>query len=141
MTFAHAAHETDLLGQAASCLGRYDLEGLAQCYRVDVLLDASVPLWRFQLQGAEAILEAFGEELAPLGELEVAEVIEHRSAESVAVELEVRYHGQDGLHLWREVHLLIGDDEGVKEHRIYCTGIWDPATIARHAIEGTMVRR
>lgn len=43
-----------------------DFEGLAELYRPDALLDVSVPQWRYQLQGREAIRQALAEELAPL---------------------------------------------------------------------------
>ena len=33
----------------------------------------------------------------------------------------------------REVHLLRSGPEGVSELTAYCTGIWDAATIERHA--------
>jgi hypothetical protein len=39
------------------------------------------------------------------------------------------------------VHLFHTDGEAITEHANYCTGIWDAATIARHALEAPMVRR
>ena len=43
--------------------------------------------------------------------------------------------------MWREVHLLRGDDDGIAEDTTYCTGIWDGPAIARHAAEAPMVWR
>lgn len=40
----------------------------------------------------------------------------------------------------REVHLLRSDNDGIAEHTRYCTGIWDAATIDRHAAAGSTAR-
>ena len=132
---------TDVVGQASAYLREYDIERVATLYRNDVLLDANVPLWRFQLQGAEAVLEWFRDEIADVGRPEVVSSSTHPSDDGIVIELQVEYDADDGRHRWREVHLLLGDERGLAEHRIYCTGIWDPETIERHRVEGTMVRR
>ena len=40
----------------------------------------------------------------------------------------------------REVHVLHLAGETIAEHTIYCTGVWDTATMARHAAEA-FIRR
>jgi hypothetical protein len=132
---------TDVLGHAAAYLRDYDIEGVSGLYRDDVILDANVPLWRFQLQGTDAILEWFRDELAHLGQPDVVSSSTHQSDDGIVVELQVEYDAGDGRHLCRELHLLLGDERGIAEHRVYCTGVWDPATIERHRVEGTVVRR
>lgn len=40
----------------------------------------------------------------------------------------------------REIHVLHLAGETIAEHRIYCTGVWDRATMARHAAEALILR-
>ena len=119
-----------------------DLDGLAELYRPDALLDVSVPQWRYQLQGREAIRQALIEELAPLGgSARVTGQRATRTDDGVVVELEVRFEQDGEERQWREVHLFHTDGAAITEHLNYCTGVWDAATIARQAVEAPMVRR
>lgn len=119
-----------------------DFDGLAELYRPDALLDVSVPQWRYQLQGREAIRQALAEELAPLvGSARVTRQRATRTDDGVVVELEVRFVQDDEERQWREVHLFHTDGVAITEHLNYCTGVWDAATIARQAVEAPMVRR
>ncbi|HET7487046.1 MAG TPA: nuclear transport factor 2 family protein [Acidimicrobiales bacterium] len=120
-----------------------DFDGLVALYRADVVFDANVPSWRYQLQGREAVAEQFREELAPTaGGARVSALRWHAIDAGVVVEDEVRFTDAGGEErLWREVHLFHTDGEAVTEHVVYCTGVWDAATIARHAVEAPMVRR
>ena len=47
-----------LVERATHCLGTLAYDSLAQLYAPDVLLDADVPQWRFQMQGRARVLEA-----------------------------------------------------------------------------------
>jgi ketosteroid isomerase-like protein len=119
-----------------------DFDGLAQLYRPDALLDVSVPQWRYQLQGPEAIRQALAEELAPfVGSARVTGQRATRTDDGVVVELEVRFMQDGEERQWREVHLFHTDGTAITEHLNYCTGVWDAATIARQALEAPMVRR
>lgn len=123
-------------------LSALDFDGLAELYRPDALLDVSVPQWRYQLQGREAIRQALAEELAPLvGSARVTGKRATRTDDGVVVELEVRFVQDGEERQWREVHLFHTDGAAITEHLNYCTGIWDAATIARQAVEAPMVRR
>lgn len=130
---------TELITARLSAL---DFDGLAELYRPDALLDVSVPQWRYQLQGREAIRQALAEELAPL--VESARVTGKRATptdDGVVVELEVRFMQAGEERQWREVHLFHTDGMAITEHLNYCTGVWDAATVARQAVEAPMVRR
>lgn len=119
-----------------------DFGGLAELYRPDALFDGSVPQWRYQLQGREAIREMLGEEAAYLtGGARVTGWRVTPTDDGLVAEIEVRFHHDGEERLWREVHLFHTDGEAITEHVNYCTGIWDAATIARHAVEAPMVRR
>jgi ketosteroid isomerase-like protein len=130
---------TELITARLSAL---DFDGLAELYRPDALLDVSVPQWRYQLQGREAIRQALAEELAPLvGSARVTGRRATRTDDGVVVELEVRFEQGGEERQWREVHLFHTDGTAITEHLNYCTGVWDAATIARQAVEAPMVRR
>lgn len=132
---------TTLADRIEARLSALDFDALADLYRPDALFDASVPQWRYQLQGREAIREALAEEFAPI--LESARVEARRATrtdDGVVVELEVRFVQDGEERLWREIHLFRTDGTSITEHVNYCTGIWDGATIARHALEAPMVR-
>ena len=40
----------------------------------------------------------------------------------------------------REIHVLHLAGENIAEHRIYCNGVWDRATMERHAAEALILR-
>jgi hypothetical protein len=63
------------------------------------------------------------------------------TGDGLVAEVEVRFIQEGEERQWREVHLFHTDGGAVTEHANYCTGIWDAATIARHAVEAPMVRR
>jgi hypothetical protein len=116
-----------------------DLEGLIALYRPDALVDAVVPQWRFQLQGHDALREALLEgEFLPGRRVTVV----HRTATEDGLLLEVEsWAPVDGEEqMWRALHQLRIADGLVVEHVAYCSGVWDAATIARHAVEAPMVR-
>ena len=130
---------TELITARLSAL---DFDGLAELYRPDALLDVSVPQWRYQLQGREAIRQALAEELAlVVGNGRVTGQRATRTDDGVVVELEVRFVQDGEERQWREVHLFHTDGTAITEHLNYCTGVWDAATIARQAVEAPMVHR
>jgi hypothetical protein len=109
----------------------------AQC-APDVLLDANVPTWRYQLQGRSALRSQLDEaEFVP-----GREVVSWRSASSddgVLLEIEsaAPVHGE--RHQWRQLCWFRGVSGAWAEVVIYCTGIWDAPTVARQAAEAPMV--
>ena len=134
--------EATLADRIASCLRAFDFERLADLYRADALLDVSVPQWRFQLQGRAAIRQWLREEIHAVGGAgRVAGWRVTRTVDGIVAEWEVRFTRDGEEHLWREVHLFHTDGEAITEHVNYCTGIWEPETIARQAVEAPMVAR
>ena len=116
-----------------------DADGVARVLADDALLDAVVPTWRFQLQGRDAIRDLLAEEeFVPGRRVAVA----HRTptADGVLVEIETwaPSHGEE--RMWREILHVRVDGDAVTELVVYCSGIWDAATIARQAVEAPMVR-
>jgi len=129
-----------VLEQSVSALSTYDLPGLAGHYRDDVLFDANVPLWRYQLQGPTAILEMVREALGGVEDLTVNELRATYADDLATVEVAARFGAGDEAHLWREVHLVRREVEQIVGHTMYCTGIWDAAAITKQAAEAPMIR-
>ena len=106
----------------------------------DVLVDINVPTWRFQLQGRDALHHILTEEEFPPGRT----VGSWRSTPTADGHLlEVESHapiaGED--RQWRELVWFRHTGEAVSEVTVFCSGVWDAATIARHAAEAPMVTR
>lgn len=134
--------ELTLAERIASRLRAFDFDGLADLYQPNVLIDVSVPHWRYQLQGREAARQLLREELAVLKD--GARVTQWRATptdDGLMVEWEVRFTHDGEERLFREAHVFRTDGKAITEHSDYCTGIWDAATIARQAVEAPMVRR
>lgn len=128
--------DESLLAKIAAALESYDWPALTSLYRPDAVYDANVPHWRFQLLGPAAVQEHAREELDGITDLRVAESAVTRTEDGLVVELELRYRDE----LWREVNIIHTDGGQITEHRVYCTGAWDAATISRQAVEAPMVR-
>ena len=112
-------------------------ELLAECAE-DVLLDVNVPTWRFQLRGREAMRQVFAEqELVPGRTVAAWRATATGDGQLLELETHAPLHGQDCR--WRQLVWLRRRDGRVAEVVVFCTGIWDPATIARHAAEAPMV--
>lgn len=139
---AAATAASTLDDRIVGCLRTLDATGLAALYRADVLLDANVPEWRYQLQGVDSVVEKLREEWSPVlaAGYEVTATRSHPMDNGVVVETEVRYRHDGEVHLWRDVHIVRTDGEAIVAHTFYCTGDWDGATIARQAVEAPMVR-
>ena len=100
----------------------------------DVHCDISVPQWRFWLTGAETIADFLAAEEFHEG-FRVTGSSVRTTEDGAVVEVEGRFLRDGEECLMREVHLLRSGPEGVSELTVYCTGIWDAATIERHAAE------
>ncbi len=100
----------------------------------DVRCDVNVPQWRFWLTGAATVTEFLAAEEFHEGYRVTRSVVRDADEGSV-VELEGTFpHGGEQC-LVREVHLLRAGPGGVTDLTVYCTGVWDAATIEKHASE------
>ncbi len=138
----HDNHDVaDLAAEIAARLVALDFEGLSDLYRQDAILDASVPQWRYQLQGRDAIRAQHAQEFGSVRGARVAASRVTPTLDGVVVEIEGCFEEDGEECLWREVHILHTDGAAITEHVGYCTGIWDAATIARQAVDAPMLRR
>jgi predicted metal-dependent enzyme (double-stranded beta helix superfamily) len=137
---APALRPSGVANAAARSLASFDFAALRSLYRQDVLVDCNVPRWRFQLQGRDAVIDALREEVSRHGSPRVTALRPTATERGVLLELEARFGDGPAECLWREMHLLRIDGGAIAEHTIYCTGIWDPETVARHRLQAPMVR-
>jgi hypothetical protein len=111
-------------------------EFVAQC-SPDVLLDANVPTWRYQLRGRAALRHTLAEEFVP-GRI-VASWRSVPTGDGLLLEAETNAPVDGEQRRWRELYWLRGTSGAWSEVIVYCTGVWDAATIARQAVEAPMV--
>jgi hypothetical protein len=112
-------------------------EFVAEC-APDVLLDANVPTWRYQLKGREGVRHVLAEEEFLAGRT-VATWRSVPTADGLLLEHETHAPMHGERRMWRAVLLFRGAPGAWSEIVLYCTGIWDSETIARHAVEAPMV--
>ncbi len=117
-----------------------DVDRLAALYHPEVLLDAHVPNWRFQLQGPAAVAAATGTGLPGPGRF-ASFAVERTASADLLVQFEWRQDADHGGQVSREVHIFRLDDAGrIVEQVVFCAGVWDRELQARMAEESPLVR-
>jgi len=106
----------------------------------DVFFDLNMPVWRFQVEGATA----FGAQLRHLadggGDIRI-DVQRTVPTVSGFVTEHVQHQEVKGQELTARRLFLCEVREGrIAEVVVYCSGEWDEALRARHAVEAPMVR-
>jgi hypothetical protein len=118
-------------------LGRPETTG--DLLHPDVFADFNVPHWRYQMQGADTLVDQLRAD-SPFG----AAVTNRRSgATPTGFVVEVLYVQRDPqgeqTH-YRTLWLADVVDGLITEVVLYCTGEWDEKTRIRHAAEAPMIR-
>jgi hypothetical protein len=116
-----------------------DYPSLADLYAPDAVRDMNLPTWRFQHQGADKIVAYFRDQTGSLPNLRCTHTSAVSTNDTVMVESECRFDGDDGEYLWRCVDIFAVGGDRITRHTQYCTGCWTPADIARQAVEAPMV--
>jgi hypothetical protein len=98
----------------------------------DVVLDATVPGWRFTVRGAEAVARQYGGWFDAPATLEE---LERWSGEDGEVLTYVQSLEDNGvLHAAHHCHLLRFDADGrIVRDRFFCGGRWDATLLAKMA--------
>lgn len=109
-------------------------------YHEEVVADANVPAWRFQLRGRDDLERLLDQEEFGFDEQRLHALRGFPMVDGCVVEVAVRFRHGTETRLWRDLHVLRCRDGLVVEHLAYCTGHWDAATIARHGAEAHLVR-
>ena len=134
-----AATDTALTDRVVDAYLAGDADARVACVHDDVLVDFTLPAWRFQLQGREAFHQVLtNEEFVP--GRRVATVHRTKTEDGLLIEAEMWAPMEGEERMWRVLLQLRTDGTAVTEVIVYCSGIWDAATIARQALEAPMVR-
>jgi hypothetical protein len=104
----------------------------------DIFLDLNMPVWRFQLQGRGP----FAEQLKRINRGPVRIDICRTTPTSMGFVTEHVEHQQVGSEdlSARKIWICDVEDGRIVHATCYCTGEWDDALRARHALEAPMVR-
>ena len=134
-----AATDTSLTDAFADAYLRSDADALVALVRDDVLVDFTLPSWRFQLQGREAFHHVLTHEEFVPGR-RVASVHRTKTEDGLLIEAEMWAPMEGEERMWRVLLQIRTDGTAATEVIVYCSGIWDAATIARQQVEAPMVR-
>jgi len=104
---------------------------VASLYRDDAHLDATVPSWRFTVDGAEAIATEYARWFAHPGRF--SELRRSPTADGEVVEYTLRWIENGVPHAAHHVHVLTVDSarEQITTDRVWCGGRWDAALLAQ----------
>ena len=117
-----------------------DLDALAKLYHSEVLLDAHVPNWRFQVQDRHAVAETTGTGLPGPGRFASFDA-ETTATGDLLVQFEWHQDEEQGGQVSRELHIWRLDDAGrIVEQIVYCAGVWDQQLQAQMADEAPLIR-
>lgn len=100
----------------------------AGIYRDDAVLDATVPNWRMEVAGADAISRQLSGWYRDPSKLERVRQLPFPGG--VAVEVDLSWEDGAVPHATHQLHLLTIEDRRVAAHSIWCGGRWDAALLA-----------
>lgn len=104
---------------------------VAELYRDDAHLDATVPNWRFSVDGAAAISTEYGRWFAHPGRF--SELRRTPTADGEVVEYTLRWAEDGTPHAAHHVHVLTVDAarDRIATDRVWCGGRWDSALLVQ----------
>ena len=128
-----AANTDELVDAIEYAYRTGDVGPLERLYDRNAVLDITVPHRRFQLVGADSIMDLLrSEELERPGRQLVA-LRSAAAAKVVSVEVDYRFGNSGAVQRWREAHLLRRRDGLVVEHAVYCSGMWSADEVLANA--------
>ena len=94
-------------------------------------LDATVPNWRFEVHGAEAVRTELGRWYADPGRFEDV----HRTpvAGGEVVEFTLCWEEQGVPHACHQIHVLAAENGEIVSDRVWCGGRWPASLLAEMA--------
>ncbi len=106
----------------------------AHLLAADMVLDATVPGWRFSVRGSEAVARQYGVWFAVPGAFEELERLPVAGGEVVTYLLTWEEGGVP--HAAHHCHVLRFDGDGcIAQDRFFCGGRWDAARLAEMAAD------
>ncbi len=118
-----------------------DIGALAPFYAEDVFLDLHVPKWRVQMEGSQRVLAFIdAEEFHP--DYSVPRWSVAPTPDGWTLELQAHYSHNGDRSFSEMVHRVRTASPGgpITSHSVYCTGIWDRATIDGLRHSGGLLR-
>ena len=97
----------------------------------EVVLDATVPNWRFQVRGRDQVSAQLSEWFADLGRFE--SVRRERIADGEVVEFTLQWQENGVTHMCHQAHLLRIDGDRITADTAFCGGRWPASLIAEMA--------
>jgi len=95
----------------------------------DIVLDATVPNWRFQVQGAGAVRDELGRWYADLGRFE--ELRRNRIDGGELVEFTLSWQEVGVPHTCHQAHILMVREDRIASDTVFCGGRWPEALLAQ----------
>lgn len=105
--------------------------GQAQAWSDDAVLDATVPNWRWQVRGAEAIKGVFAGWYADPGRYD--EIRRHPLPDGELIEFLLSWTEHGVPHAAHQAHVIRVESERIAEHTVYCGGRWPANLLAQMA--------
>ena len=99
-----------------------------EIYCDDVVLDATVPNWRYSVRGAGAVQTELSKWYAEPGRFE--DVRRTALADGELVELTLRWDEKGVAHMCHQAHILKLRDGQISKDTIWCGGRWPAALLA-----------
>lgn len=103
-------------------------------YAPDALLDATVPSWRFQVKGADAIVEQYRGWFT--GPCRLQTIDRHALPEGVLVRY-VQHDLDPGGITTHHLHLFTIVDDQITRDVVFCGGRWGPELVAKMGAAAT----
>ena len=104
----------------------------------DAFADLSLPHWRVQAQGEDAVYRLREDSHPFRGQVRVEAL--HRTDRGFLLQFEERWEANGQRWYCRELVHCAVEDGRISELTVYCTGDWDEATQRRHAEQVRLVR-
>ncbi|WP_166352578.1 nuclear transport factor 2 family protein [Phytoactinopolyspora limicola] len=115
-------------------------EGIERHLTPDVFHDASVPGWRMQFQGVDRVAQEMRSWTVG-STFSIEEQTATVAGDTVVVELQATQDSPHGWHVDRLANIFVLRDGRIAEHRYYCCGEWDEATVRKIEAEAPKVER
>lgn len=121
----------DVVDRFAARIQAGATEQLAELYAADAVLDATVPNWRFEVEGGDAIAAEYARWFAHVGQFE--EFDRFTTPTGAGVRYLLSWIEDDVPHAGHHCHLFdIVDDHITVEH-VFCGGRWPASLLAEMA--------
>jgi ketosteroid isomerase-like protein len=118
-----------------------DWNGMERHFTRDAIQDGSMPGWRVQYQGPERIVQALREDWTAKGGWHFQRPRIMQAGDAVALELEAAHASGGERVVCRTANIFDLRDGRIAEHRYYCCGEWDEATLRRIDVEAPKSER